>query len=304
MNTSRAFSRARFVVGGSLLAATALLLVPASAPQAQPQTQALPTPKDFVSGLDLECFATQGPALNFTLSLTHLNPVLVALGLPTHTGIIRELTETCVPVMKNTTQPSSTALPFIQHVDFACYRLESPALANPPTINLRHLNPVLSALPAHDVRMNQPDELCLPVMKNGVQPPSEVANLVRYLDLECWNVTPITAHPSFNVNLRQLNPQLTTAIPVHNMNLDPSGLRKLCVPVRKNQQVIPSDVLNIIRWVDMERWPARPPVTVSPVTVVLNHLNPLFTTLAPVTVVLQTAQALLVPVAKNGQTPP
>lgn len=304
MTSSRALSRARFTVGGALIAAAALLLVPGDAPRAQPQTSALPTPKDFVTGLDLECFATPGGALNFQLTLSHLNPVLVAAGLPAHGVVIRELVETCVPVMKNNVSPPSTAFPFIQHVDFACFRLDAQALANPFLLNLRHLNPVLTGQPAHNVRMTQPDELCLPVIKNGVQPPAEVANLVRFLDLECWNITPETALPAFNLNLRQLNPQLTTAIPVHNMNLEPSGVRKLCVPVRKNTQAIPADVLNIIRWVDMERFPARPPVTVNPVAVVLNHLNPLFSTLPPFTVVLQTAQALLVPVAKNNQTPP
>lgn len=303
-SSSRVISRTRWIVGGALLAAAAALVtVPGGAPLAQPQVQALPTPKDFVTGLDLECFATPGPALNFQLSLTHLNPVLVAAGLPTHGAVIRDLVETCVPVMKNGVSPSSTALPFIRHVDFACYKLDAAALATPFLLNLRHLNPVLSAQPAHNVRMTQPDELCLPVMKNGVQPPSEVANLVRFLDLECWNITPDTAIPAFNLNLRQLNPQLT-GIAAHAMNLEPSLPRKLCVPVRKNAQAIPADVLNILRWVDLERFTARPPVIINPVAVVLNHLNPLFTTRPPVTVVLETAQALMVPVAKNNQTPP
>jgi hypothetical protein len=301
MDMSRALSRARFVVGGAFLAATAALLYPTGEPAAQPTTEALPTPKDFVSGLDLECFATQGPALNLGIQLTHLNPVLLALGLPSHDGVIRELTETCVPVMKNGVSPSSTALPFIQHVDFACYRLESPALVNPPSITLAHLNPVLAQFPRHNVKLLQPDELCLPVMKNNVVPPAEVLDLVRYLDLECWNVAE-DPHSVFTLALRQLNPQLVN-IPQHNMTLDTSP-RKLCVPVRKNQQVIPAASLNIIRWVDLERFTARPPVVINPVTVVLRHLNPLFTTLAPITVVLQTAQALMVPVSKNNNNPP
>lgn len=303
MDMSRALSRARFIAGGAFLAATAALLYPTGAPAAQPQEEAaaLPTPKDFVSGLDLECFATQGPALNLGIQLTHLNPVLLALGLPSHDGVIRELTETCVPVMKNGVQPPSTALPFIQHVDFACYRLESPALANPPSITLAHLNPVLTQFPRHNVKLLQPDELCLPVMKNNVVPPAEVLDLVRYLDLECWNVSE-DPHPVFTLALRQLNPQLVN-IPQHNMTLD-TNPRKLCVPVRKNQQAIPAASLNIIRWVDLERFTARPPVLINPVTVVLRHLNPLFTTLAPITVVLQQAQALMVPVSKNNNNPP
>lgn len=301
MDRSRALSRARFIAGGAFLAATAALLCPTGEPAAQPTTEALPTPKDFVSGLDLECFATQGPSLNFSLQLTHLNPVLIAMGLPPHQVTIRELTETCVPVMKNGVSPPTSALPFIQHVDFACYRIEAQPISTSPLLTLAHLNPVLAQFPRHNVKLVQPDELCLPVMKNNVLPPAEVQSLVRFLDLECWRVSE-DPHSIFTLALRQLNPQLGN-IPQHNMTLDTSP-RKLCVPVRKNQQAIPDASLNIIRWVDLERFTARPPVTINPVTVVLNHLNPMFTTLPPITVVLQTAQALMVPVSKNNNNPP
>ena len=30
--------------------------------------------------------------------------------------------------------------------------------------------------------------------------------------------------------------------------------RQLCVPVQKNNQVIPDDVLNVVRWVDLEKF--------------------------------------------------
>jgi hypothetical protein len=295
-------------IGGAVLATGAAILVSAGAPSAnpvdepgQPSAAALPTPKEFVSGLDLECYETNGPALNLTVQLTHLNPVLLQLGLPAHAVVIRNLVETCVPVMKNGVTPPANALPFLRHVDLACYKVESAALPASVPLTLHHLNPVLAQLDRHVVKLVQPDTLCLPVMKNNVLPPTEVLNLVRYLDLECWNTT-FDVYPPFTLNLHQLNPQLTS-IPRHDMTLV-SDRRKMCVPVRKNNQVIPADVLNIIRWVDLERFAASPQVGVPATPLVLGHLNPLFTTLPPVQVSLQRAIGLMVPVGKNGTTPP
>lgn len=261
----------------------------------------LPGPFSFVSGLDLECYATPGPALNLTLTLSHLNPVLVGLGLPAHTVVVRELQQTCVPVMKNGVSPSAAAKPFIEHVDLACYRVDAAALATPPTISLRHLNPVLGNLPLHYAKLVGPAQLCVPVGKNGVVPPPDVLDLVRYIDLECYRVDP-TTHPTFGLSLQQLNPQLT-GIPSHNMTLVSTN-RQLCVPVRKNNQVIPPASLDIIKWIDLEKFQASPSVSIAPKAIVLDHLNPLLATLPRVPVTLQTATALMVPVAKNGQVPP
>jgi hypothetical protein len=261
----------------------------------------LPGPKQFVSGLDLECFDTPGPALNIGVTLTHLNPVLKALGLAPHNAIIRELVQTCVPVQKNGVAPAPAALAFIRHVDFACYRVDAQPLPTPVPLTLTHLNPVLAGIAPHGVRLLQPAQLCLPVSKNNLPPPAAVLNLVRFLDLECYRVQP-GAHPMFGVALQQLNPQLA-AIPSHGMTLAPTP-RQMCVPVQKNQQLIPPAILNIVQWVDLEKFTASPAVVLHPITVVLHHLNPLFTTLPPVQVVLQQATALMVPVAKNGQIPP
>jgi len=291
----------------SLIAVAALALAPAQPVAAQPAeaeaAAALPGPHQFVSGLDLECYSTPGPALNIGLTLRHLNPVLISLGLPAHDAVIGTLAQTCVPVAKNGVSPDPAALPFIQHVDFACYNLSTAALASPVPLNLTHLNPVLAGLPVHQVRLTQATQLCVPVAKNGVIPPASVLPLIQFLDLECYTALPVTTHPTFGVNITQLNPQLVTAIPAHPLTLI-NQPRQLCVPVQKNQQVIPSASLNIIQWVDLERFTASPPVAVSPVTVKLSHLNPLFTTLPSVAVTLAQAINLMVPVAKNGAIPP
>lgn len=263
------------------------------------RAQALPSPKDLVSGLDLECYRTPGPAPNINLNLTHLNPVLQ--GLPAHQVVVRELQQTCVPVRKNAGGPSASALPFIRHIDFACYRLDAAPLANPVNLNLTHLNPELSNLPQHDVQLVRPAQLCVPVAKNGQLPPPQVLALVRFIDLECWDVNE-QPHPPFSVLLSQLNPQLLNIAP-HPMTLT-SAPRQLCVPVRKNAQAIPPAILNLVRWIDLEKWRANPNVLVAPTNVVLNHINPLLANLPPVPVVLEEANSLLVPVAKNGQIPP
>ena len=262
----------------------------------------LPTPFQLVSGLDLECYKTPGPSLDINLQLTHLNPVLLALGLQPHQVILRELAQTCVPVAKNNQPPQQPALAFIRHIDFACYRVDAAPLANPVPLNLTHLNPVLANLPQHNVVLERPVQLCVPVAKNGVLPPPEIKALVQFIDLECYRTDP-GPHPQFQVGLTQLNPQLVNAIAPHGMNLDWTP-RQLCVPVRKNAQQIPDAARNIIQWIDLEKFAANPSVLVPPVNVQLQHLNPLLANLPWVPVVLQEAIALMVPVAKNHAFPP
>lgn len=260
-----------------------------------------PTPRQLASGLDLECFKTPGPALNMPVNLTHLNPVLVELGLPAHQVIVRELAQTCVPVRKNNVWPAPAALPFLSQIDLACYDIDAAPLPQPVPLNLTHLNPVLANLPQHNVVLERPVQLCVPVAKNGVMPPPEVRVLVQFVDLECYETDP-GPHPRFTVGLSQLNPQLQW-IPFHPMTLEPTP-RQLCVPVRKNQQVIPPGIRNLISWIDLEKFRADPVVTIPPTNLVLNHLNPLFAGLPPVPVVLEHANGLMVPVAKNGAIPP
>lgn len=292
------FAIAAIVLGGGVAAG----ITPAAAQPVAPDVSiALPGPNEFVSGLDLECFDTPGPSLGLQLQLKHLNPVLIQLGLPAHTVVVGALVQTCVPVQKNGVSPSAAALPFIQQTDLACYKIDAAALAAPPTLTLKHLNPVLSTLPPHRFALRQPLQLCVPVAKNGVVPTPDVLRLVQFIDLECYDV-PIDDHPTFSVRLKQFNPQLAN-IPLHSMTLV-SQPRQLCVPVQKNGQAIPTDVLGIVQWIDLEKFTASPVVSVSPVTVVLSHLNPLLTTLPRAQVSLQRAIGLMVPVSKNGVAPP
>jgi hypothetical protein len=101
------------------------------------------------------------------------------------------------------------AHPELCYVDLACYRVEVAPLAKLMTLQLKHLNRVFSNLPLHYVALVGLSQLCVPVAKNGVAPPPAVIDLVRYIELECYRVDPITAHPVFGAVLQQLNPQLT-----------------------------------------------------------------------------------------------
>jgi hypothetical protein len=128
-----------------------------------------------------------------------------------------------------------------------------------------------------------------------------VLAVAQFVDLECYDTDP-GPHPQFAVGLSQLNPQLQNIQP-HVMALNGEH-RQLCVPVRKNAQFIPAPILNLIQWIDLEKFPAVQNVMIPPVAVQLQHLNPLFAGFPWIPVVLQEANSLLVPVAKNGQIPP
>jgi hypothetical protein len=79
---------------------------------------------------------------------------------------------------------------------------------------------------------------------------------------------------------------------------------QLCVPVQKDDQQIPDDVLNIVRWIDLEKYDIKAEPLREPVTLTLDHLNPLLADLPTEKVTLTQAQHLMVPVAKNGEFPP
>lgn len=277
------------LVAGGLSAA-----VPASA---GPSAQALPSPSRFVSNLDLECFRTAPYVPPTTAIVTqHLNPVLADLPVETHVLGPRE--QLCVPVAKNNVLPPADVLPFIRFVDLACYRIQGVNVNR--ALTLRHLNPQYQTLPPKSVLISVPQQLCVPVVKNGVYPPAEVLMLVQYIDLKCYAEQP-PVPLNIGVNLRHLNPVLANLAP-HNAGITTN--RQLCVPVRKNNQPIPSAVLNIVRWIDLEKYDLVAPALTAPVNLALNHINPSLANLPIEPVQIQQAHQILLPVAKNNAIPP
>jgi len=103
------------------------------------------------------------------------------------------------------------------------------------------------------------------------------------------------------ITLSHLNPVLGH-LPPHGAFITYN--RQLCVPVQKNNQAIPFDVFNIIRWIDLEMYDIGTPALTNPFGLNIRHINPSLVNLPPEQVVIQQAFQLGLPVAKNGLIPP
>jgi hypothetical protein len=134
------------------------------------------------------------------------------------------------------------------------------------------------------------------------QLPVSPRRFVDFLDTRCYQ---ITNQPPLNLPLRldHLNPVLIQmGLPFENVTLtDP---QQLCVPVRKNAQVIPPDTLPFIQYVDWKCYGITGPALNLPLN--LTQLNPAIAALfgANVAVTVQEPQQLCVPVYKNNFVPP
>jgi hypothetical protein len=272
----------------------ALILVAAAAPV---HAQLPASPRRFVDFLDVRCYQISNqPPLNFTLRLDHLNPVLQ--GLPFETVVLGSPQQLCVPVQKNNNVAPADTLPFIRFVDWKCYAITGPSIDFPLT--LTHLNPVMSGLfgPNVSVTLREPQLACVPVVKNNVNPPANVLQLVQELDVKCYraeNTSTITKQ----ITLTHLNPVLAGIAP----EVSTVGVpQQLCVPVMKNQRKPPTAILPYVQFADVLCYRASG----APLGQNLNlrHINPLLTTLPVENVFIGSSLKLCVPVAKNGVFPP
>lgn len=257
----------------------------------------LPTPFDFVSHLDLECFVTEPerPPSPERIVIEHLNPVLADL--PRDEIELGEREQLCVPVAKNDRPPPDHVLEFVQYIDLACYRVRGTPVDH--RLTLLQLNPQLADGRSASTVMYEPEQLCLPVMKNWHYPPEHVLRLASFLDLLCYREEPTSLDRG--LLLTQLNPELKDIRPaeVHVYRGE-----QLCVPVRKNNQDIPEDVLRVIQWVDLEKFVMTPHEPTPMMTVTLRHLNPLYTHQPEERATLRLGTHLMLPVAKNRVIPP
>lgn len=73
------------------------LCVPVTKNKRVPEPDVLP----YIQYSDVLCFAAKGAPLNQTIKLTHLNPVLIQMGLPPENVFAGASTKLCVPVAKN-----------------------------------------------------------------------------------------------------------------------------------------------------------------------------------------------------------
>lgn len=192
----------------------------------------------FVQNVDLACYEAKSELpQQFGLALTQLNPVIQKLGIPDHKVRAVALEQLCVPVAKNGVIPPKDVLQVVQHVDVACYHIELEGLPSIP-LHLRHLNPVLQKLgaPEVDVRTESPEQLCVPVAKNGKLPPDDVLKIVQWVDFEKFKVTAWTEVQPIRLRLSHLNPQFAEFKP---FEVEMGPVEHLLAPVAKNQKIPP-----------------------------------------------------------------
>jgi hypothetical protein len=260
-------------------------------------------PATFVQFLDVRCYQIPNqPPLGVPLQLDHLNPVLVQYGLPPEHVTLGPPQDLCVPVQKNSYAPTPDVLPFIQFVDWKCYGISGPSLDLP--LHLDHLNPVISGMfgPSDDVIVREPQQLCVPVVKNGNYPSSYVQQLVQWLDVKCYRVD-ANQHVSGPINLTHLNPLFASLPPEPTTIVGPTA-SQLCVPVAKNGAVPPANVLPFIQYSDVLCYSLYgKPLNMQ---LRLSHLNPVLIGmgLPDENVYVTNTDKLCVPVAKNGNFPP
>jgi hypothetical protein len=283
----------RFVgkISAGFLLALALLAIPQAG-------HALPaSPRRFVDFLDLRCYQIANqPPLNLTLRLDHLNPVLS--GLPFETVVLQSPQQLCVPVQKDNNVAPADTLPFIRFVDWKCYGITGPSIDK--ALTLTQLNPVMANLfgPTLSVTLREPQQLCLPVVKNNANPPADVLALVQELDVKCYRAENTQTFTK-QITLRHLNP-LLAALPAEVSTVGVP--QQLCVPVMKNQRKPPTTVLPYVQYADVLCYRASGAPLGQNLT--LKHINPLLTTLPLENVFIGNSLKLCVPVAKNGVFPP
>ena len=266
-----------------------------------PEPPPLPSPRDFVRGLDLECYHSEGPPPVQELDIRQLNPVLKGI-LPNQKITLGPMVQTCLPVAKNNNIPPAAVRRFISMVDLSCYSAEAAPVD--VDVNLRHLNPVLQDLPAEDVTLKRLRRFCSPVRKNDAQIDPAVLRLTRHLDFACYEFEDPTPSADRDLELSHLNP-LVREMGFPNRHVHLERANQLCVPVGKNQQPIPEDVQRVVEWTDFMqyRFDVINPNPVPPIQLWLTQLNPLFNGFAT-PALLHDPYTLMVPVAKNNTPPP
>jgi hypothetical protein len=285
--------------------ATALAVAgPLTLSAAAARAQQAPSPLELVSQLDYECrpiTATPPPAP--ALGIRQLNPVLKDQ-IPPQVVQLGPAQQLCVPVAKNNKIPTPRALPIVEASDIVCYQATAPWPAN-VDLKLSHLNPVLKDLPDQYVRLAELQSVCVPVRKNAAQFPPSIKTIVSYVDQACYKLEDPTPSADQPLVLTHLNPVIR-AFGFDDRSVIMRRARTMCVPIAKNNEVVPPQVEALVRWADFLKYSVdlvQGTVPVFPLT--LTHLNPLFAALPPFpATVYNDPIHLMVPVAKNDHVPP
>ncbi len=185
----------------------------------------------FIQYLDWKCYGISGPSVNVPLTLTQLNSVMASLFGPTVAVTMVAPQQLCVPVVKNNANPPANVQSLVEWLDVKCYSVTSSQHTT-QNITLAHLNPLLAGLPPEVSAVGPtPNQLCVPVTKNGQQPPSSILPYVQFADVLCY---PATGAPlGKTLTLHHLNPVLVgVGLPSETVPITAS--EQLCVPVAKN----------------------------------------------------------------------
>ena len=188
----------------------------------------------FIRWMDLACYKAASPPVGVDLHLSHLNPVLQAMGVPDEDVTMGPLEQICLPVAKNNVQPPPAARALASHLDLGCYGLQEPTRDLDIPLVLTHLNPVIQAigLPNRVVDVHRAHQLCVPIGKNAQPIPPGVLAIVRWADFLKYRVVPRDPIPPLPLWLNHLNP-LYAAVAPFVTTLFADRVR-LLVPVAKD----------------------------------------------------------------------
>jgi len=185
----------------------------------------------FIEYVDWKCYGISGPAVNVPLQLTQLNSVIASLFGPTVAVTMVAPQQLCVPVIKNSSNPPANVQQLVEWLDVKCYSVTSSQNTT-QNITLAHLNPLLASLPPEVSAVGPtPNQLCVPVSKNGQQAPSSIQPYINFADVLCY---PATGAPlDKTLSLHHMNPVLVgMGLPTETVPITVS--QQLCVPVAKN----------------------------------------------------------------------
>ena len=261
----------------------------------------IPSLREIIENIDLKCYRVRDVSPDIFLYLQHLNPVMIGRGWPDEFVYLQEAEQLCVPVAKNGRIPPPHVLRYIEWLDLTCYRIEGQPIDQP--LLLTDLNPVLrqGGWGDIDVLVREPQQLCVPVAKDGAIPPPEALNLVQWIDLKTYG---IYAHPipPQRLTLTHLNPVLRQR-QWRDEQVVVGAADQLMVPVAKDGWVPPDDVWSVVQFIDLKCHPIQD----RPVDQVirLTHLNPVLQAmgLPDRQVLVLDPVKLCVPVAKDGYFP-
>jgi hypothetical protein len=117
---------------------------------------------------------------------------------------------------------------------------------------------------------------------------------VKFTDLACHRLDqglpPLQAH----LFLQHLNPLIGPVVE----EVDVVEPQQLCTPVRKNDQPIPDTIIDFVRYLDLKCYRVQGSSALAGLPLMLNHLNPLLSTLPAEFVQLYNLTQLCVPVNK------